>query len=77
MDKVVIPTEADFEEFRTFCVSEDGWNEVYKDDEYKVWTRKVRRIDRTALGCAIGGRRGGSRCDRDETNKCDVASLLT
>jgi hypothetical protein len=42
MDKVVPPTDADFDEFRTLCTSDEGWGEVYKDSKYKVWTRKVR-----------------------------------
>ena len=45
MDTVVPPTDADFDEFRGFCSSEEGWNEVYKDKEYHVWTRKVRHIE--------------------------------
>jgi len=41
MDKVVLPADEDFEEFRTHCSSDEGWNEVYKDAKYKVWTKKV------------------------------------
>ena len=41
MDKVVLPTDDDFEEFRTHCSEDEGWNEVYKDSKYKVWTKKV------------------------------------
>lgn len=77
MDKVVIPTDADFEEFRTFCTTEDGWNEVYKDDDYKVWTRKVCRIHCSELFCAIGGSKARNRRGVKEPKKCDVASLLT
>lgn len=53
MDKVVLPTEADFDEFRTFCTTEDGWNEVYKDNDYKVWTRKVCSAAKVAQLCAV------------------------
>lgn len=41
MEDVQIPTDKDFEEFRTLCVEDDGWSEVYKDSKYKVWSRKV------------------------------------
>lgn len=40
MATVAIPTNDDFEEFRTFCTSDEGWGEVYKDSKYRVWTRK-------------------------------------
>lgn len=42
MDKVTMPTDADFDEFRSFCLDDAGWGEVYKDSKYKVWSRKVR-----------------------------------
>jgi hypothetical protein len=40
MDQITMPTDADFEEFRGFCMDDEGWGEVYKDSKYKVWSRK-------------------------------------